>query len=193
MTANPPPAPPRPFRFTREQYYEMGRRGYFDGKRVELIFGEVVEMSPIDWPHVVGCRKVAELMEWVFAGVAWVGRADPVDLAHSDPQPDVDVFPGKFEDYTDHPTTALLVVEVANTTLAFDTTTKAELYATAGIADYWVLDLENRQIHVFRDPAPLPAGHGATAYQTHLTLSPTDTVSPLAAPGAPILVSDLLP
>jgi hypothetical protein len=53
--------------------------------------------------------------------------------------------------------------------------------------------VENRQLHVFRDPQPLPAGLGATAYQTHLTLSPTDTVSPLAAPGASILVSDLLP
>jgi hypothetical protein len=193
MTANPPPAPPRPFRFTREQYYEMGRRGYFDGKRVELIFGRVMELDPIDWPQRVVCRKVAELMERVFAGVAWVGRADPVDFTHSDPQPDVGVFPGKFEDYTDHPTTALLIVEVADTTLAFDTTTKAELYATAGVADYWVLGVENRQLHVFRDPQPLPAGLGATAYQTHLTLSPTDTVSPLAAPGASILVSDLLP
>lgn len=192
MTANPPPVPPRLFRFTREQYYEMGRRGYFDGKRVELIYGEIVEMSPINWPHVVGCRKAAELMERVFAGVAWVGRADSVNLTHSDPQPDVAVFPGKFEDYTDHPTTAILIVEVADTTLAYDTT-KAELYATAGVPEYWVLDVAGRQLHVFRSPAPLPAGLGATAYQTHLTLSPTDTVSPLAVPNAAILVGDLLP
>jgi Uma2 family endonuclease len=193
MTANPPPVPPRPFRFTREQYYEMGRRGYFDGKRVELIYGEIVEMSPINWPHVVGCRKVAESMERAFAGVAWVGRADPVNLTDSDPQPDVGVFPGKFEDYTDHPTTALLIVEVADTTLAYDTTTKAELYATAGVPEYWVLDVEHRQLHVFRDPATLQKELEATAYQTHLTLSPTDAVSPLAAPNASILVSDLLP
>jgi Uma2 family endonuclease len=193
MTTKAPTRPDRPFRFTREQYYEMGKLGYFDGKRVELIFGEVVEMSPINWPHVVGCRKTAELMEQVFAGVAWVGRADPINLTHSDPQPDVAVFAGKFEDYTDHPTTALLIVEVADTTLATDTTVKAELYATAGIADYWVLDVENRQLHVFRDPESLPAGLGATAYRTHLTLNPTDRVSPIAAPSASILVSDLLP
>jgi hypothetical protein len=193
MTAKAPTRPERPFRFTREQYREMGRRGFFDGKRVELIFGEVVEMSPINWPHVVGCRKTAELLERVFAGVAWVGRADPINLTHSDPQPDVAVFSGRFEDYTTHPTTALLIVEVADATLSNDLTTKAELYATANIADYWVLDVENRQLHVFRDPQPLPTGLGATAYRAHLTLDPTDRVSPLAAPTASVLVSDLLP
>lgn len=61
------------------------------------------------------------------------------------------------------------------------------------VAKYWVLDVAGRQLHVFRSPAPLPAGLGATAYQTHLTLSPTDTVSPLAAPNAAILVGELLP
>lgn len=194
MTAKPPPFPTRrPFRFTREQYHEMGARGFFDGKRVELIFGEVIEMSPINWPHVVACRKTAELLERVFAGTAWVGRADPINLAHSDPQPDVAVFPGRFEDYVAHPTTALLIVEVADTTLSFDLTTKAELYATAGIADYWVLDVANRQLHVFRDPQPLHTALGGVAYQTHLTLAPADTVQPLAAPHASITVSDLLP
>jgi Uma2 family endonuclease len=192
MTVKAPTRPDRPFRFSREQYYEMGKLGYFNGKRVELIFGEVVEMSPINWPHVVGCRKTAELLERIFANVAWVGRTDPINLTHSDPQPDVAVFAGRFEDYTGHPTTALLIVEVSDTTLAYDTTTKAELYATAGIADYWVLDVENRQLHVFRDPQ-----HNATlettAYQVHDTFGPNDSVSPLAAPGATILVSDLLP
>ncbi|MCI0704213.1 MAG: Uma2 family endonuclease, partial [Planctomycetia bacterium] len=139
------------------------------------------------------CRKTAELLERVFAGVAWVGRADPINLTHSDPQPDVAVFAGKFEDYTNHPTTALLIVEVADTTLSTDTTVKAELYATASIADYWVLDVVNRVLHIFRDPVPLPAGLGATAYRTHNTFGPTDRVSPLAVPGASILVSDLLP
>jgi Uma2 family endonuclease len=194
MTTKPPTPPARPFRFTREQYYEMGARGDFDGKRVERIRGEIVEMSPINWPHVVGCRRVAVWLERAFAGSAWVSRNEqPLALTDSDPQPDVMVVAGRFEDYTDHPTTALLVVEVADTTLANDTTTKAELYATAGITDYWVLDVENRCLHVFRDPQPLPAGLGATAYQSHLTLGPTERVAPLAAPGASVLVSELLP
>ncbi len=194
MTAKPPPAAPRPFRFTREQYYRLGELGFFADKRVERIRGEIIEMSPINWPHVVGCRKTALALERVFAGAAWVSRNEqPLALAESDPQPDVMVVAGRFEDYTDHPTTALLVVEVADATLSRDTTEKAELYAEAGIPDYWVLDVEHSQLLVFRDPQPLPAGLGATAYRTRQTLALTDHVSPLAAPGASILVSELLP
>jgi len=181
------------WKWTREQYYKLGELGFFQDKRVELIFGEIFEMSPINWPHVVGCRKTAVLLERAFAGIAWVGRGEPIDLGDSDPQPDVAVFAGRFEDYTDHPKTALLIVEVSHTTFDTDSTFKSELYATANIPDYWVLDLEHRQLHVFRDPQPLPAGLGATAYRTHLVLEPTDTISPLAAPATSVLVSELLP
>ncbi|QJW97441.1 Uma2 family endonuclease [Frigoriglobus tundricola] len=112
----------------------------------------------------------------------------------NDPGPDLAVVPGGMRDYaTATPTRAILIVEIAHTTLAIDTTTKAELYATAGVPEYWVLDLEHRQLIVFRDPQPLPQGLGATAYKTHLTLGPTDHVSLLAAPNAGVLVGNLLP
>lgn len=114
-------------------------------------------------------------------------------MTDSDPQPDVTVIPGKFEDYTTHPTTALLVVEVSDTILDFDLTTKAEVYATATIPDYWVLDVNARRLHVFRDPAQFPAGLGATAYRTHDVIEATGTVSPLAAPNATVTVAELLP
>ena len=83
------------------------------------------------------------------------------------------------------------MVEVADSTLARDTTVKAEMYATAGIADYWVLDLAHRELLVFRDPATLP--DGGAAYRTHFTLDATESVSPLAMPGATVRVLDLLP
>ncbi|HJZ53596.1 MAG TPA: Uma2 family endonuclease [Gemmataceae bacterium] len=191
-----PPLPAfagRRFRFTREQYYRLGELGFFDGKRVERIRGEIVEMSLKNWPHVVASRKTAEVLERVFTGVGWVSRQDPISLASSDPEPDVAVLAGRMEDYADHPTTALLVVEVADTTLFDDTTAMAEVHAEAGIADYWVLDLNGRTLIVFRDPATLPAGLGATAYRQRQVLGPADRVSPIAAPTASILVSDLLP
>ncbi len=103
------------------------------------------------------------------------------------------VISGRPEDYADHPQTALLVVEVADTTLFDDTTTKAELYATAGFPDYWVLDITNRQLHVFRDPDPLPTTLEAVAHATHLTLRPDESVAPLSAPHHTVSVSDLLP
>jgi Uma2 family endonuclease len=183
---------PQPVRFTREQYDHLGRLGFFDGKRVERLRGEIIEMSPIGWPQVVGCRKTAEILERAFAGIGWVSRNEqPLALAESDPQPDVMVVPGRFEDYSDHPSTALLLVEVADTTLFRDTTTKAEVYAEAGIAEHWVLDLTGRQLFVFRDPAPVAAN--GNSYRTQMTLGPTETIIPLAAPNRSILVSDMLP
>jgi Uma2 family endonuclease len=192
-TTPPPVGGSRKWKLTREEYDRLYSLGFFNGKRVELIRGEVFEMSKQGWPHVVGCRKIAAFLATAFAGVGWLSEQRPFDAGDSEPVPDAAVIPGKFEDYTGHPTTALLIVEVADSTLAYDTTTKAELYATAGVEEYWVLDVTGRQLTVFRDPQPLPAPLGAVAYQNRLTLSPADTVSPLRAPNVTVAVADLLP
>jgi Uma2 family endonuclease len=199
MTAKPPPVPPRPFRFTRDQYLEMDRLGYFNHKRVELIYGEIIEMSPVNWPHALCVGLLGDVLPSAFGAGYWVSLQQPFwipnTLPASLPQPDATVIPGSRRAYTDHPTVAALLVEVSSDTLSYDLTTKAEMYATAAVSEYWVLDVENRQLHVFRDPQPLPlpTDLAATAYRTHLTLLPTDRVSPLAVPSASILVSDLLP
>ncbi|AWM42465.1 Uma2 family endonuclease [Gemmata obscuriglobus] len=192
----PPPAPSRrPFRFTREQYLELGQLGYFDGKRVELLCGEIVEMSPINWPHALCVNLVVAALNRAFPLGFWVASQQPIAIPGtkpaSQPQPDAMVIAGSPRDYTDHPTTAALLVEVSDTTLSEDLSTKAELYATANVPEYWVLDIPNRQLHVYRDPQPLPTGLGATAYRAHLVLAPADTVQPLAAPRAVVRVSDL--
>jgi Uma2 family endonuclease len=188
MTVQPPKPP-----LTREQYYELGRQGYFDGIRVELIRGEVVEMSPINWPHVVGTAKIGEALRAAFAGLGTVIEQGPFLSGRSELIPDVRVVQGRLADYTDHPDAALVIVGVADTTLQTDLTVKAELFAAAGVSDYWVLDHNGRQLHVFRNPRPLPAALGAAACQTHDTLGPNNTASPLAAPHATIRVADLLP
>jgi len=112
----------------------------------------------------------------------------------NDPGPDLAIVPGSEDDYdTLPPTVALLIVEIAASSLPLDATKKAELSATAGVPEYWVIDLEHRQLIVFRDPQPLPAELGAIAYKSHRTLEPADAASPLCAPAASVLVSDLLP
>jgi Uma2 family endonuclease len=188
---------PRPFRFTREQYYRLGELGYFEGKRVELIHGEIVEMSPINRPHAISTGLVSDTLEKAFAVGYFVETQQPFAVPGvspgSEPQPDVAVIPGARRDYPSHPDRAAILVEVADATLRFDTIAKAELYAGAGVADYWVLDIKARQLHVFRDSEPQPAGLGARAYKTRLVLSSTDSISPLAAPTASIRVADLLP
>ncbi|MBA4067756.1 MAG: Uma2 family endonuclease [Isosphaera sp.] len=192
--APPTDAGPRPWKWTREDYYKLGELGFFDGKRVELIRGEIVEMSPINEPHAAGVGLVDDALRPVFA-VGYHTRVQqpfwvPGGQFGTDPQPDVAVVPGGRRGRTAPPTAATVIVEVADATLFYDTTTKAQLYAEAGVTDYWVLDLANRQLLVFRDPAPVPGG---ASYRTGTAHGPADAVAPLAAPNATARVADLLP
>ncbi|HVK15814.1 MAG TPA: Uma2 family endonuclease [Fimbriiglobus sp.] len=189
-----PPGPPRNLRWTVDQFHYLGDLGMFEGRRAMLIDGVIIEEGPMNPPHAIAGEKTEEAIRAVF-GARWRVRVQkPLVLGQTtDPEPDVAVVQGTPQGTNTHPTTAELVVELSDTSLHFDTTTKAEWYATAGIPEYWVLDLPNRRLLVYRDPEPLPTGLGATAYRTHLTLGPTDSVSPLAAPGATIAVADLLP
>lgn len=195
-TTTPPPASgPRPLRWTVDTFHTANASGAFAGRRPMLIHGVLLEQGPMNEPHATALEKVTEFMRLAF-GAGWRVRGQlPLVLSQdTDPLPDLAILPGNpLNPVRSHPTTAALVIEISDTTLTYDTTTKAELYATASIQEYWVLDLNARQLHVYRDPAPLSAPLSAVAYSTHLTLGPNDTVSPLAAPSSTILVADLLP
>jgi Uma2 family endonuclease len=111
------------------------------------------------------------------------------------PEPELAVVPGGSRDYTatGHPTTALLIVEVSDTTLSYDRGRKASLYARAGIADYWIVNLVDRQLEVYRQPQPdatRPYGYG---YISAATFTAAESVSPLAAASVSLAVADLLP
>src|SRR5579872_4732920 len=184
---------PQPHRWTTAEFNHMGEMGWFEGRRAFLLDGVILEQGPMDPPHANALELLTEVIRTAFVS-GWRFRIQtPLHVdTYNDPMPDLAVVPGKPGNHP-HPTTAALVVEVADSTLDTDTTEKAERYATAGVADYWVPDLNGRRSIVFRDPIPLPAGLGATAYRKQLILSPMDRVTPLAAPHASILVGDLLP
>jgi Uma2 family endonuclease len=194
IPAAPPPRRARPHRWTVPEFHHLCNLGLFAGRRPILLDGVILEQGPMDAPHATGVERADTAVRSAF-GVGWRFRIQlPLVLnLHTDPVPDVTVIPGTLVGSPGHPTTAALVVEVSDSTLDTDMTEKAELYATAGIADYWILDVTNRELHVFRNPQSLHAGLGATAYRTHHTLGPADTVSPLAASHATITVGDLLP
>jgi Uma2 family endonuclease len=182
---------------TREEYYKAAAAGIFGPEeRLELIGGEVLKkVSPQLSPHMTGITLTAKALEAAFDSAHHVRVQGPLSLGlHTEPEPDVCVVEGSARDYEKgHPKTAALVVEVADSTLRLDRKVKASLYAAAGIPDYWLLNLPDRLLEVHREPAPMteePFGHH---YRSIARYPETETVSPVAAPGATIRVADLLP
>ncbi len=189
-----PAGPPRPLLWTVDEFHMLGDLGVFEGRRAMLIDGVILEEGPMNPPHAIAATKTEEAIRDVVARTQHVRVQKPLVLGQrTDPEPDVAIVAGRPGDYTSHPTTALLVIEVADSSLRIDTGEKLVLYAAGGIADYWVLDVNARQLLVFRDPAPDPSSPTGHAYATRLTFGPADRVTPLAAPHASVAVADLLP
>ena len=133
---------PRVRKWTREEYYKMGELGLFEGQRVELIDGEIIEMSPMGNPHVIAASLAHDALQRAFGVGFWVRHGAPISVSSiSEPEPDIAVVKGTPREFKDHPSTALLAVEVSETTLAMDRKRKASLYASAGILDYWIVNL----------------------------------------------------
>lgn len=202
MTAvrKPSPAPvpafvPKPHHWTCKQFNDMGDVGALEGHSVILVDGEILDMPNPNPPHnsLVGIADYA--LKELFRPGYWVrvqmGLPTGLD---TDPVPDLAVVVGSPRDFpTTHPPTAVLIVEVSDTSLDYDTGPKSHLYAAAGIADYWVVDVNGGQLFVFRDPVADPAAPRGFRYNTTVTLARGQTVTPLAAPTAVVAVADLLP
>ncbi len=186
-------APPR-LRWTTDEFHATCDAGVFEGRNVILVDGEILEMPAPNPDHNSASELTRAALAVAFGSSFWVRHEMALDLSlDTDPVPDLAVVPGTPRTVRNQPGTALLVVEVSDSTLAYDRGEKSNLYAEGGIADYWVLDLNGRQLLVFRDLQPDPAAARGFAYRTRLILGPTDGVSPLAAPQASITVADLLP
>ena len=198
LAASPPAAPraaPQPHRWTIREYRELGKTGLFRDKKTMLLHGVLYVMVLPKPPHDTALNLAYEFLRAAFPTGHHVRNQQGFDIGtDTDPGPDLAVVSGAIRDYSGRtPTAAVLIVEVSDSSLFTDLTEKAELYATAGVPEYWVVDLVNRQLVVFRDPTPLAKELGATTYQTRLTFGPADAVSPISAPSATITVSELLP
>jgi Uma2 family endonuclease len=189
------PKSPQRRRFTREEFYQMLKLGWFEDQPAEFLDGEIIDMPPQGPPHYYCIMKAVKLLELVFAIGYWVRSQAPLSLrVNGDPNPDVAVVRGNPQDFLNaHPDHALLAVEVSESSLAYDRGQKASLYAKAGIADYWMINLPDRQLEVYRDPTPDSAQHYGFDFHAVTILKPGDFVTPLAAPQARIAIADLLP
>jgi Uma2 family endonuclease len=178
----------------------MADLGWFRGKRVFLLSGEIYEMAGQGNWHSVTIGKVEYVLHRVFGFEKyWVRPQLPLDLidGSSDPEPDLAVVPGRPDDFVRHPSTALLAVEVADSSLSLDRK-KAAYYAGTGVQEYWIVNLRDRILEVYRQPIPgptawLPDEPPAASYADRQDLRPGDTLSPVAAPHATVAVADLFP
>jgi Uma2 family endonuclease len=182
-------------RWSRAEYERLIELGIFTPEeRIELIGGELIVAEPQSTWHYTAIQKVANTLRAAF-GPGWEIRAQgPVALDdESEPEPDVAVVSGKTEDYRDaHPSRPVLTVEVSQSSLGSDRERKGSLYARAGLTDYWVLNLVDRVLEVYREPAADASAQFGWRYTRRDVLAAGGAVTPLATPGA-IEVADLLP
>ena len=181
------------FRWTSEQYYAIAGLGFFDDKHVELIQGEILRMT-INPPHALCMELLADILYDTFKPGNRIRTQLPLDLGrHNQPEPDAVVVAGLDRRALVHPESALLLVEVSDSTLRKDRTIKVHLYARAGIADYWIINLVDRQLEVHRKPEPDPDRRGRFRYAEVTIVPEAGRMAPLAAMGSMIAVADLLP
>jgi len=184
----------KPRRWTCADFDKMAEAGILtQEERVELIDGEVIALPPMGPEHIVAMSRLTRaliLLENAFGREYRVMPESPIPvMSDFKPQADIVVAKGLLEEFEVRGVTAsdvCLAVEISNTSLASDRRRKFQLYAQAGIPEYWIINLQSRVLEVYREPSD-------SGYAAALTYKSGDVVEALFAPSVPIKVSDFLP
>jgi Uma2 family endonuclease len=187
----PAPQPESAGRFTVERYLALVDEGVLaPDDRVELLEGVVVAMAPQNTPHASAVARVTTILIEAIGRRAVVrSQLSFVAGPYSMPEPDVAVVPGRFEDYDHaHPRSAVLVVEVADSSLKQDRLTKAMIYAVAEVPEYWIVNVVHGRVEVHRDP-----DRAARRYRSVTVADRGARIAPVAFPDVSVRVDDLLP
>lgn len=175
--------------WTRKEYRRLVEIGVLEDGKVELVNGEIWQKMGQGRRHTVVVMWLIRALAPVFGFERLQSQSSLPVNDYSEPEPDLAVLAESLVQYLEQdptPADTLLAIEASNTTLRADMTIKQLLYARSGIAEYWIVDIPNRLLHVFREPTE-------TGYASVTVLTPEGEVSPLAAPDTTIRVSDLLP
>lgn len=177
-------------RFTVDEYHRMAEMGILkEGDRVELINGEIIEMSPISSRHAAAVDRIMELFKDRIGKAAFVRVQNPIRLNDlSEPQPDLAIVKRRGDFYAQaHPTTedVWLVIEVAESSAVRDRIVKMPAYANAQIAELWLVDLPGDVIEVYRDPV-------AGSYQSTQQARRGETLTPQSFPSINLKVDEML-
>lgn len=168
-------------------YHKMIETGLLDDRSVELINGAIIQMVPAGIAHAFCCRSTAKYLRSVLGDRVEISEAHPITLPNdSEPEPDIAILRTPdtlYQNRHPQPDDIFWPIEIANTTLVNDLSVKRELYAQAGIPEYWVMNLQTSELKVFRNLT-------ASKYQVEITLN-SGTISPLAFPELSIEISCL--
>lgn len=177
-------------RFSLDEYHRMAEAGILnEDDRVELIRGEIVQMTPIGSRHASCVARLTDVLLGSLRGRAVLWPQNPLTiLPDSEPQPDVILLRYR-DDFYRHalpgPENVALLIEVADSALGYDRRLKAPLYAEAGVQEYWIVDLEGGAVEVYRNPS-------ANRFQSVKRVGIDGTLSPLAFPDLQILAASVL-
>ncbi len=178
-------------KWTVKEYHKLGEMGFFyPEERVELLSGNIITISAKGTANTSATRRTANLLRDILGNQVDVYYKSQIALDdNSEPEPDIALVRIDPFDYATHhptPSEVYLIIEVADSSLTFDREIKAKAYARSGIADYWVLNVNERQLHVFREPA-------VDGYQSELILGENGSISPLQFPTMNIAIQEMLP
>lgn len=176
-------------KWTLEQYHQMIAAGILNDQKVELLNGEIIEMSPEGEPHAYYASTVGDYLRTLLGDRAQIREHHPITIpaAQSEPEPDIAVVQPLGREYLQHhpyPENIFWLIEFSNTSLKKDLDPKAKAYATAGIPEYWVVNLQTMELIVLHN-----SGNGV--YRSQVTLN-DGMISPLAFPEVVISVRQLL-
>ena len=177
-------------RLSVQDYHRMVETGILTpDEQVELIEGQLYQMAAKGTFHSAAITRIKRLLERRLGNQVLLRFQDPVRLSDdSEPEPDVAVVQPDPLDYEDHhptPEEIYLLIEVSDRTLKRDRELKAPAYARSGVREYWILDVNSRQLYVFREP-------GMESYRNQVVLAESDLIAPLAFPDCQVSVQDLL-
>lgn len=175
-------------KWSLEDYHQIIQTGLLDDRPVELLAGEIVKMSPEGEPHAFFSSETGSYLTRVLGDRAFLRHAKPITLPNqSEPEPDLAIVQPLGREYLSHhpyPENIFWVIEYANTSLEKDSTLKYHIYAEAGIPEYWLVNLQTRELIIYRQPK-------GRDYGSKMTLKEGE-ISPLAFPDVTIPIEAII-